>query len=308
MNPSSLDRDLFLLSEFKKALRKYAKEPVLNLDEKFPHKFELFVHAYEMIMDQVGERIPPHKWSYYRLGLVKKGWADYICGIYKFRAKRNTLILIPLRVINSSVWSPESEGFVVLFNLDFFLQNQFPHKYIENKKVLQPSVRPYIDLSDEDAKKIESIFKTITRERTKEGPYRKELIAIKIIELLIRCERLYLDAEDFPQNEISLDITKKFADLVEENFSKERSVTFYASKLHIHPNYLNALIKSHTGLTAKESIQNRVVLETKYLLHTTELSIKEISNELGFDDPTYFNVFFKRFEHISPAAYRSSFV
>lgn len=303
-----LDRDLFLINEFKKALRKYADDPVLNLDEKFPHKFDFFVQAHEVIIDHVGDRIPPHKWSYYRIGLIKQGYADYIVGIYKFRAKEHTLVIIPPRVINSSSWSPDCRGYFVLFNLDFFLQNHFPHRYIENKRILQPTIQPYLDLTNEQAEKIESVFKTIIKEKKKDNPHKKELIAIKIIELLIRCERLYSHVQDFNKNKISLTITKKFADLVETHFAQERSVTFYAQKLHIHPNYLNALIKSHTGLTAKESIQNRILLETKYLLHTTDLSIKEISNEMGFDDPTYFNVFFKRFENTTPASYRASFV
>ena len=105
----SIDHDLYLLSEFKKALRRYADEPVLNLDEKFPHKFELFVQAHEMIIDKIGERIPPNKWSYYRLGLVTQGWAEYVSGIYRFRAEKNTLVIIPPRVINSSEWCPERD-------------------------------------------------------------------------------------------------------------------------------------------------------------------------------------------------------
>jgi AraC family transcriptional regulator, transcriptional activator of pobA len=304
----SPDHDLYLLSEFKKALRRYAHEPVLNLDEKFPHKFELFVQAHEMIIDKVGERIPPNKWSYYRLGLITEGCADYVCGIYKFKAKKNTLVIIPPRVLNSSEWHPDTKGYVVLFNLDFFTQSQFPYRYIQNKRILQPTVLPYVDLTDDQAKKLERVFKTIAREKNKDGPHQNEFIAIKIIELLIRCERLYSDSEDVNRNQVTLDITQKFADLVELNFAKERSVTFYASQLHIHPNYLNALVKAHTGLTAKESIQNRILLETKYLLHTTDLSIKQISNEMGFGDPTYFNVFFKRSENISPAAYRASII
>jgi len=307
MSPVS-DRDLFIINEFKKALRKFAGEPVLNLDEKLLHKFDFFMQAHEVIIDKVGNHIPPNRWSYYRIGLITQGSAEYTVGIYKFKAQKNTLVVIPPRVINTSTWNAESQGYLVLFNLDFFLQNHFPHKYIENKRILQPSIQPYLELTDEQAKKIQSIFKTIVKEKNRNSQHKKELIALKIIELLIRCERLYSQVQDFNNNKISLNITKKFNDLVEMNFSKERTVTFYAQKLHIHPNYLNALIKSHTGLTAKESIQNRILLETKYLLHTTDLSIKEISNEMGFDDPTYFNVFFKRFENISPATYRASFV
>jgi len=106
----------------------------------------------------------------------------------------------------------------------------------------------------------------------------------------------------------SVDIIKRFVDLLEANFTKERSVGFYAAALNVHPNHLNLLIKKHTGLTAKESIQNRLLLETKYLLHSTRLSIKEISNQVGFNDPNYFAVFFRRFENMSPVNYRSSFV
>ena len=121
-------------------------------------------------------------------------------------------------------------------------------------------------------------------------------------------ERLFTMQLHFEENVPSTDIVKKFIDLVEENFLQERSVRFYASKLNMHPNYLNALIKKYFSITAKESIQNRLLLETKFLLHSTNLSIKEISNQVGFNDPNYFTAFFSRYENISPSQYRSSLI
>jgi len=304
-----LNRDEFILSEFKKVLQKNSLNPVINLDEKFPHKVNLFVQAYELILNRLGSYIPPHKWSNYRIGLVKQGSAEYNCGIYKFKTKANTLIIIPPRVINSSSnWTEDSKGYFVLFNLDFFLQSHFPHKYLTSKKILQPSIRPNIHLTVSQANEIEEIFKTILFEKERNEAHNKELIALKIIELIILSERMYLKEYHVPENRSTLDLVNKFANLVEVHFSEERSVAFYASKLHVHPNYLNAVIKSHTGITAKDSIQNRVLLETKYLLHSTGLSVKEISNQLGFDDPNYFTTFFKRVEGHSPLAYRASFI
>jgi AraC family transcriptional activator of pobA len=309
LNYISLDRDEFLLSEFKKVLLRNADDPVINLDKKFPHEIDLFVQVHETIIEKVGNRIPPHKWSNYRIALLKEGAADYTCGIYKFKATKNTLVMVPPRVVNSSSnWTADAKGYFLMFNLDFFLQNRFPHKYLDNKRILQPSVQPYLHLTNKQADLIEEIFKSILHEKHKNSLHKKEMIALKILELLILCERLYLQVQDFGENKISLDIVKKFADLVEKNFSKERSVTFYASQLNIHPNYLNALIKSHTGLTAKQSIQNRLLLDIKFLLLSTNLSVKEISNELGFDDPNYFTFFFKHFENMSPIAYRSLFL
>jgi AraC family transcriptional activator of pobA len=304
-----LDRDEYLLSEFKKVLLKNGFSPVINLDEKFPHKVDLFVQVFQFVLERVGNYIHPHKWSNYRIGLVKKGSADYTCGIYKFKTKKNTLVIIPARVINSSKnWTPDSEGYFLLFNMDFFLQSHFPYKFLDNKRILQSNIRPYLHLTEEQAGKVEEIFKSIFKEKHGNNAHKKELIALKIIELLILSERLYSEEINLYGNQVKLDLVKKFANLLEANFTTERTVTFYASALHIHPNYLNALIKSHTGVTAKESIQNRLLLETKFLLHSTSLSVKEISNQLGFDDPNYFTVFFKRVEGQSPLAYRSSLV
>ena len=304
-----MSRDEFILSEFKKVLQKNTLNPVINLDEKFPHKLNLFVQAYELILERLGNYIPPHKWSNYRIGLIKKGSAEFNCGIYKFKARENTLLVIPPRVINSSSnWTADTKGYFLLFNLDFFLQSHFPHKYLTNKKILQPCIQPHIQLSIKQADAVEEIFKIIVLEKEQNQPHNKELIALKIIELLILSERMYLKVYDFPENRSTLDLVNKFANLVELHFSEERTVAFYASKLHIHANYLNAVIKSHTGITAKESIQNRVLLETKFLLHSTGLSVKEISNQMGFDDPNYFTTFFKREEGHSPLAYRASFI
>ncbi len=301
--------DELLLSEFKKAIHKNSTTHVVDLDNKFNIQFDFEIQRLEDVLKFTGPAIPPNRWSYFRILLVKRGSGDFITGIYKFRAPKNTLIVFPSRIITSSKnWTPDTEGYLVLFNIDFFLQNNFPHKYIEDKKILNSSIRPYIYLSDEQSKKISGIFETILKEKRSTHKHKDELIALKIIELLIVSERLFAEEQNVEANLPSIDIIRRFIDLIEANLLNHRSVSFYAKQLNVHPNYLNALIKKHTGITAKESIQNRLLLETKYLLHSTTLSIKEIANQMGFNDPNYFTVFFKRFEKISPANYRLSFV
>jgi len=301
--------DDLVLNEFKKAIRKNEQTPVINLDQTFTHKFDFEIQRLEDVRKTAGPTIPPNKWSYYRIGLLKKGSIEFLMGIHKFKAVKNTLAIWPLRITTSSKnWSPDIEGYVVLFNMDFFLQNNFPHKYIEDKKILNTGIQPHIQVSDEKAAALANIFETMIKEKNSRHKNKQAFMALKVIELLILSERLFEEELHLQDDLPSLDIVKKFVDLLEENFLYERSVGFYAAKLNIHPNYLNSLIKKHSGLTAKESIQNRLLLETKYLLHSTTLSIKEISNKMGFADPNYFTVFFKRFESTSPMNYRSSFI
>ena len=301
--------DEFLLNEFKKLLEKKPDENIIDFDDRFIHKFDLQVHRFEDVLMNTNRTIPPNRWSYHRIGLLKNGSGEFTTGIYKFKAIKNTLVVIPARVITSSKnWTLDMEGYITIFNIDFFLQNNFPHKYIENKKILSSSIQPYVQLSDSEAKEIENIFETILEEKKQEANYNNERIALKIIELLILGERLFDKKLNLEMTVPSIDIIKRFIDLLEANFSKERSVKFYAAKLAMHPNSLNALIKKHTGTTAKESIQNRVLIETKYLLHSTKLSIKEISNKLGFNDPNYFTSFFTKYENTSPGSYRAAFI
>jgi len=301
--------DQLVLSEFKKALRRYAEVTVVDLDDKINHKFDFQIYLWEDVMRVAGTAIPPNKWSYYRIGLFKEGSGEFITGIYKFKALKNTLVVVPARMITSSKnWTPDTKGYLVLFNMEFFLQNKFPHKYIESKKILSSCLQPYIHLTDEQAEAISVIFETILEEKQGKNSFKNELIALKIVELLILSDRLFDEELHFEKNLPSIEIIKKFNDLLENNFLQEHTVKFYAEKLTVHPNYLNSLIKKQTGLTAKEAIQNRLLLEVKYLLHSTNLSIKEISNQVGFKDPNYFISFFTRFENMPPGNYRSSFV
>lgn len=301
--------DKFILSEFQKAIRLNAGTQVIDLDDKFKYKFDFQVQRLEDVLKNTKRSIPPNKWSYHRIALFTRGSADFITGIHKFHAHKNTLIVIPERVITGSKdWSLDIEGYVVLFNTDFFLQNNFPHKYITDKRILYSSVRPHIQVTEKQAEEIKVIFETMIAEKLGTNEHKDELIALKIIELLIVSERLFSEELQLEKNLPVMDVVKRFTDLIETHFLHQRSVAFYATQLNMHPNHLNSLIKKHTGLTAKESIQNRLLMETKYLLLSTSLTIKEISSQMGFSDPNYFTVFFKRHENTSPVNYRSSFV
>ena len=300
--------DQHRISEFKKVLRRNAGEGVVDLDKNYLYKFNVQIHRFEDVLRNSKRNEPPNRWSYHRIGLISEGEGNIKTGIFSFKAKKNTLVVVPSRVISSSSnWAPETKGYILLFNMDFFLENNFSHQIIGNKRMLTPFVKPYIHLTDEQAEDVGRIFENILAEKKQQETVNNELIAIKIVELLILGERLFEQDQDKVANQPLIESIRRFINMLDEYFSKEHSVKFYAEQLAMHPNHLNALIKKHTGLSAKESIQNRILLEIKHLLHSTKLSIKQISDQMGFRDPNYFNTFFKRAEKLSPGNYRSSF-
>jgi AraC family transcriptional activator of pobA len=300
--------DQIRISEFKKVLRRNAVEGVVDLDENYPYKFNVQIHRFEDVLRNSKRNEPPNRWSYHRIGMITAGEGELKTGIFRFKATKNTLAVVPSRVISSSKdWSPDTKGYILLFNKEFFLENNFSHQIIGSKRMLTSSVQPYIHLTDEAAVEVSKIFESILVEKKQQEIVNYELIAVKIIELLILGERLFEQEQHLEDNHRFTDIIKRFVDLLDRYFSKEHTVKFYAEQLAMHPNHLNALIKKQTGLSAKESIRNRILLEIKYLLHSTRLSIKQISDKMGFNDPNYFTTFFRRAENLSPGAYRSSF-
>ena len=82
-------------------------------------------------------------------------------------------------------------------------------------------------------------------------------------------------------------------------------VSEYASELAVTADYLNKVLKNITGISAKEHIQNKLVTEAKRLLIFSNISNKELSYQLGFDEAAHFNNFFKKMTGLTPTEFRS---
>jgi len=99
-------------------------------------------------------------------------------------------------------------------------------------------------------------------------------------------------------------IAKAFREILEQNFSKLKGPAEYAEKLSISAPYLNECIKNATGHPVSYHIQQRIILEAKRLLYHSGISVKEIANQLGYDDYPYFSRLFTKITGMSALAFR----
>lgn len=111
------------------------------------------------------------------------------------------------------------------------------------------------------------------------------------------------------QQLISPDVDEKrvyhFLSLLENHFTTEKSVSFYAEKLSLSSKRLNQILKGKVGKTISQLLQERLLIEAKHLLFVGKNNIKEISFSLGFEDPSYFSRFFKKMTKLSPEEFRA---
>lgn len=300
-----MDQDALIIKEYREAFEKYARNGIIDLDNKLKSSFSFQIHPLNVIVKGLDGIIPPSRQSQYFINLIKAGTGEKSVGHFTFPIRKNLLMVIPKSATQSSqYWSLDCKGYVLSFNLDFFLQKSFPKHHIVNKVIFKSSSRPYLILTNNQVKQLEVLFEYILNEHKGKLAEKNVMIACKILELIIQSDRFFSEAQDLQQEQIYHPVVEKFNELIEKHHGDQRSVGYYAKLLHTHPYHLNALVKEYTGLTAKETILNHIVLEAKVLLTSTSLTIKEIAFKLGFDHPEHFSSIFRKAEHISPTQYR----
>lgn len=97
----------------------------------------------------------------------------------------------------------------------------------------------------------------------------------------------------------------KLSHLFETELRQSRLPSHFASKLEISPNYLNEKIKNSLGTNISLLIRRESILRACRLLAITDMSIKEVASDSGYDDPAYFTRLFTKIVGMTPSVFRA---
>lgn len=93
-------------------------------------------------------------------------------------------------------------------------------------------------------------------------------------------------------------------DYIFKNKGEKFSQQMLAGLCHISTGYFSRLFVKETGINFSTFISLQKIEWSKPLLEKTDLSIAQISDELGFNEPGYYIKTFKKYENITPNVYR----
>ena len=97
-------------------------------------------------------------------------------------------------------------------------------------------------------------------------------------------------------------------DYINDNLQRSNlKIAEVAAVVNISPYYFSRLFRQSTGLSPHEYLTQRRLKVAKQLLKKTELSIVEISAEVGFNSQSYFITLFKKQVGTTPLKYRKEF-
>lgn len=92
---------------------------------------------------------------------------------------------------------------------------------------------------------------------------------------------------------------------VSENYLRPLTMPIIAEELHYSVSYLSHIFKERNSLSIMQYAQHLKIKKAKDFLRSTDKSVAEISELLGFQDSNYFSAVFKKSTGLSPRNYRA---
>jgi AraC-like DNA-binding protein len=163
--------------------------------------------------------------------------------------------------------------------------------------VLQPD--------DADARRLAALLDVFVDEFETRDDIQGEMLRMLLKRLIIRLTRLARSTY-VPDGMATsqLDLVRRFNLLVEQHYRRHHQVRDYARLLHRSPKTLANVFAGYGERSPIQVIRERIAVEAKRLLRYTDRSAKQITHDLGFEEPAAFSRFFKAEVGVSPTEFR----
>lgn len=204
-----------------------------------------------------------------------------------------------------------SSGWTLLFHPDLIRKSALGDS-IEEYSFFNYDFNEALHLSEKERNSITELTLKIQEEYKQNIDKHSQELIISNIDLLLKYIRRFYDRQFFTRTNLNKDILTEYNRIIREYYNSEHpiskgvlTVNECAKKLNFSVNYLGDLIKSETGKSAKEYIQDYVVDKAKSKLLGTTENVSQIAYSLGYEHPQGFNKLFKSRVGMSPSQFRN---
>ena len=251
----------------------------------------------------------PHRVQFHNLFFITSGEGTHHIDFVPYRFRPGTLLFLAPGQVHSFDIQSGAEGYAVLFTTRF-LEEKLIHSDIPsfsrlyNYHLHEPTLQPH----ETDCEEFHILFNEIAREYERRSHFgAEEILRLLLKVLLLKLERFKRTAVESRINTELLDRFHQFRDCLGKHCQQTRKVVAYAAMLKISSKHLNTICKSVAGTTAKQCIDDFLILEVRRVLATSAGSVQELAYDFGFDEPTNFVKYFKKHTGQTPAQFRALF-
>ena len=243
---------------------------------------------------------------------IKKGTGVHCVDFKEYSVEDNTIFFLSSYNLHQLSPTEKADGYVIAFTPDF-LNHLDPSVVNKIRHILfnRRNGANYCKVTPYASEELQHIVNRMEEEQNLgnnkhlHNTYNAILLMDFIICVVRYCQ--WSKSDSISNNNQYSEIYSKFIEAVDDNYATKHTVKDYVLLLGVSKNVLTKSTKLYEQLTPLEIIDDRIIIEAKRLLACTTLRIKEISSKLGFEDPSYFNKFFKKIVKITPADFRERY-
>lgn len=208
---------------------------------------------------------------------------------------------VPGQLLEQHEMSRDFKGVGLVMSSDFIKRLGLPYSF-RLDRMLRES--PVIELQPPQLEAMLAYCSMVRRLLERERPYRKETLHH------LTCAFFYGIGSYLYQMSVNHRHTndevlmQQFLAAVKEHSHSRRKVLFYADCLNISAGHLFSIVRRVSGRSPGYWIDEYITTEARALLKGTNLTIQQISQQLGFPSQSFFGKFFKRVTGLSPKKYR----
>ncbi|MNG76578.1 HTH-type transcriptional activator RhaR [compost metagenome] len=245
--------------------------------------------------------IKPHQHAeLFQLLYVQRGQAEVEIEGVRSSIREAAIQVVPPLTVHGFRFSADIQGHVLTFGTALVAE-------LEQRlgTPLGVLAAPVCFALGKDRQRLRSLIDTLQEEYQGHAPARAAMLQALVSALMVWiCRRQ--QSGQLPRNRDERDrlLLGQYLRLVEAHYREHLSTAEFAARLNISSLQLNQLCRELSGQTALQVIHQRLLLEARRNLIYTRMSIGQLSDNLGFSDPTYFARFFKRLSGETAKAYR----
>lgn len=260
--------------------------------------------------ESIAERSRLHNWEIrphrhhglFQLLWLEDGRAQCVLDEARLDLSGGMALMVPQHCVHGFQFSPDARGLVV--TVAYSLLGALAASLSE--EISQLSIACSFRLTDA-AGRFETAMRALRAEYDGYDAHRSALMVAQLsiaLGCLLRLSEQRAADSDRAVPARARQHVARFVALVDAAYAEQSGLEYYAGQIGISAAHLNASCRQITGQSALSIIHARSMREARRLLVYTSMTIRDVSDALGFSDPAYFTRFFKRNAGLSPRDFR----
>lgn len=243
-----------------------------------------------------------HRHDFFFILVVKKGKGTHWIDFEKLNIKDRSIFILRPGQVHQLTLAAGSTGFLLEFDSQFY---QPVHKEMLNR-LRKATYKNYCELEAGRFEKILQCLSGIYEENQQRQDGYQEIIRASLDIFFVEYNR-QSDKPSYLRKTVvnyNQDRFEELMDLLQQHISEKKQPADYATLMNLSLYQLNAITKSAVGKPVSILVNEQIILEAKRLLMATNNQVKEIADQLGYEDISYFIRYFRKHTGLTPEAYR----